>query len=192
MARPKSEDKRNAIMRAATAVVAAQGLGAPTALIAREAGVSNGSLFTYFETKADLFNQLYLEIKTEVAQAALADAPADAPGIAASREQMFHVWSNWMHWAAAHPEKRAVLAQLSVSEELTPATRQAGHSTMAGLAGLLARLHANGPMRDAPLEFVLAIMNAVAEATIDFMAQDPANVDRHCQVGFDAVWRVLG
>ena len=31
------------------------GLGAPTATIAKEAGVSNGSLFTYFETKADLF-----------------------------------------------------------------------------------------------------------------------------------------
>jgi AcrR family transcriptional regulator len=29
--------------------------------IAKEAGVANGSLFTYFETKADLFNQLYLQ-----------------------------------------------------------------------------------------------------------------------------------
>jgi AcrR family transcriptional regulator len=187
MARPKSEDKRNAIMRAATAVVAAQGLGAPTALIAREAGVSNGSLFTYFETKADLFNQLYLELKTEMTLAALADVPINA----ASREQMFRVWSNWMRWAMAHPEKRAVLAQLAVSEELTPATRDAGHNCMAGLAGLLARLHVRGPMRDAPLEFALAIMNGVAEATIDFMMQNPGNADTHCQAGFDAVWRVL-
>ena len=63
MARPRSEDKRNALMAAATRVIVTQGLSAPTAMIAQEAAVSNGSLFTYFETKADLFNQLYLELK---------------------------------------------------------------------------------------------------------------------------------
>jgi AcrR family transcriptional regulator len=31
-----------------------QGLSAPTASVAKEAGVANGSLFTYFETKTDL------------------------------------------------------------------------------------------------------------------------------------------
>ncbi len=54
MARPKSDDKRSAIVSAAIRVIAGQGLGAATATIAKEAGVSNGSLFTYFETKADL------------------------------------------------------------------------------------------------------------------------------------------
>ncbi|RYD40674.1 MAG: TetR/AcrR family transcriptional regulator, partial [Verrucomicrobiaceae bacterium] len=52
MARPKSNDKRAAIMDAAVRVIVAQGLSAPTATIAKEAGISNGSLFTYFETKA--------------------------------------------------------------------------------------------------------------------------------------------
>jgi AcrR family transcriptional regulator len=188
MARPKSEDKRNAIVRAATRVIVAQGLSAPTALIAREAGVSNGSLFTYFETKADLFNQLYLELKTEMATASLAGLSVEA----ASREQMFRVWSNWMHWAAEHPDKRAVLVQLGLSEDLTPATRQAGHMTMAGLAGLLERVRSGGPMRDAPMGFVVAIMNGVAEATIEFMAQDAAHADAHCQAGFDAMWRIIG
>ncbi|MGA3213836.1 MAG: TetR family transcriptional regulator, partial [Terriglobales bacterium] len=55
MARPRSEDKRNAPMAAATRVIVIHGLRAPTALIAQEAGVFNGSLFTYFETKTDLF-----------------------------------------------------------------------------------------------------------------------------------------
>jgi hypothetical protein len=56
MARSKSDDRRSAIMSAAIRVIASQGLGAATATIAKEAGVSNGSLFTYFETKADLLN----------------------------------------------------------------------------------------------------------------------------------------
>jgi AcrR family transcriptional regulator len=40
-------------------------------VIAREAGVANGSLFTYFETEADLFNELYLEPEAGMASAAL-------------------------------------------------------------------------------------------------------------------------
>jgi hypothetical protein len=48
MARPKSEDKRDA-------------------------------LFIYFETKADLFNQLYLELKAGMAAASLDGLPVKAP-----------------------------------------------------------------------------------------------------------------
>jgi AcrR family transcriptional regulator len=51
MARPRSEDKRNAILEAATEVVAEQGVSAPTARIAKRAGVAEGTLFTYFENK---------------------------------------------------------------------------------------------------------------------------------------------
>ncbi|MGA2833968.1 MAG: TetR/AcrR family transcriptional regulator [Terracidiphilus sp.] len=188
MARPRSEDKRNAIMEAATRVIASHGLGAATAMIAKEAGVSNGSLFTYFETKANLLNQLYLELKAGMASAALEGLPARAE----LRDQVFRVWSNSMGWAVSNPEKRHVLAQLGVSDEITQTSRAAGHRTMAGIAELLERSRANGPMRNAPMSFVVAIMNSVAEATMDFMVQDPSNAKKHCKVGFDALWRIVG
>jgi AcrR family transcriptional regulator len=187
MARPKSEDKRNAIMAATTRVIVNHGLSASTAMIAQEAGVANGSLFTYFETKADLFNQLYLELKAGMASAALEGLPAGAE----LREQVFHIWSNWMGWAVSNPEKRRALAQLGVSDLITPATRVAGHKTMARIAELLERSRANGPMRNAPMGFVAAIMNSLAEATMDYMVQDPTNAKKHCKVGFDALWRVI-
>jgi len=188
MARPKSEDKRDALMAAATRVIAAQGLSAPTAVIAREAGVSNGSLFTYFDTKSDLFNQLYLELKTGMATASLEGLPVEAP----LREQFSRMWSNWMRWATSNPDKRRALALLSVSDDIAPQTRAASHQAMAELAGMLERARARGPMRDAPMEFVVALMNSLAEATMDFMVGDPANADEHCKAGFDALCRVLG
>ena len=174
-------------MEAATRVIVSQGLSAPTAVIAQEAGVANGSLFTYFETKTDLFNQLYLELKAAMASAALDEFPAGAE----LREQLFHVWSNWMEWAVSHPEKRRALAQLSVSDEITPASRDAGHKTMAGIAELMERCRANGSMRKVPMAFVAAIMNSLAEATMDFMIHDPTHATKHCKVGFDALWRVI-
>ena len=188
MARPKSDDKRNAITAATTRVIVTQGLSAPTAVIAREAGVANGSLFTYFETKTELFNQLYLELKTGMAAAALEGLPIGAE----RREQLFHIWSNWMGWAVANPEKRRALAQLGVSDEITPATRAAGGQTLAGIRELLERCHANGAMREASMGFFGATMDSLADTTMDFMIQDPANADKHCELGFAALWRVIG
>ncbi|HEY1100163.1 MAG TPA: TetR family transcriptional regulator, partial [Myxococcota bacterium] len=71
MARPKSDDKRSAILAAAVRVLVKDGLGAATAAIAAEAGVANGSLFTYFPTKSALYNELYRELKAGMASAAL-------------------------------------------------------------------------------------------------------------------------
>ena len=187
MSRPKSDQKRSAILEAATRVIVTQGLSAPTAGIAKEAGVANGSLFTYFETKADLFNQLYLELKGEMASAAMKDLPEAAE----LREQVFHLWQNWMDWAMSFPEKRRALAQLGVSDEIRPETRAAAHKTMARVAELLERARADGPMRRVPMGFVLAIMNSVAETTMDYMTQDSANAKKHSKAGFAALWRIV-
>ena len=187
MARPRSDDKRNAIMSAAIRVIASQGLSAATATIAEEAGVSNGSLFTYFETKADLMNHLYIELKAEMAAAALDRLPTESD----IRKQALHMWSHWVRWATSCPEKRRTLAHLGVSDDITAESRQTGHQTMAGIAKLLERSRENGPMRNAPLGFVVALMNAMADATIDFIVSDPANANKHSKAAFNALWRML-
>jgi AcrR family transcriptional regulator len=66
MARIKSPEKRSAILQAAVREIAEVGLGAPTAKIARRAGLATGTLFTYFANKEKLLNELYLELKIEV------------------------------------------------------------------------------------------------------------------------------
>ena len=187
MSRPRSDEKRNAILEAATRVIVTQGLSAPTAVIAKEAGVANGSLFTYFETKTDLFNQLYLELKTEMAVAALRELGSGRE----PREQLFQIWQRWMAWAVACPAKRRALAQLDVSDEISSKTRAAGHKTMAAIAELLESIHLRGPMGKTPMKFVVSIMNAIAEATIEMMLQDAAHARKHCNEGFEALWRAV-
>ena len=188
VARPKSEDKRNAILDAATDLFAERGLAAaPTAEISRRADVAEGTLFTYFETKTDLFNQLYLELKAEMASAILNRLPVSAE----LHAQFFHAWRNWMNWALSNPQKRRVLAQLTVSDEITSETRTAGHRSMVPVVEMLERGRAKGPLQKAPMGFVVAIMNSVAEATMDYMVQDPKKATDHCKVGFDALWRIL-
>jgi AcrR family transcriptional regulator len=174
-------------MSAATRVIAAQGLGAPTAAIARAAGVSNGSLFTYFDTKADLLNQLYLELKADMGTAALGGLPAGDD----AREQLLHMWSGWLRWAVGHPHRRRALAQLDVSDEITARTHETASRSMAGVAGILERGRVNGPLRDAPLEFVVALAGSLAETTIDFVIRDPDRAEELGGAGFDAFWRMI-
>jgi AcrR family transcriptional regulator len=187
MARPRSEDKRTAIIEAAIRVIGTHGLSAPTAMIAKEAGVSNGSLFAYFETKADLLNRLYVGLKAEMAAVALDGLVTESD----IRKQMFHMWSHLLRWATSCPEKRRTLAHLYVSDDITSETRQNAIDELAGVIQLLERGRENGPMRDAPLGFVAALMTALLDATSDYMIQDPANADKHCMAAFDAFWRMI-
>jgi AcrR family transcriptional regulator len=187
MARPRSDEKRNAIITAAIRIFATQGLVAPTAMIAKEAGVSNGSLFTYFETKSDLLNQLYVELKTEMAVAALGELPIESN----IRDQVLHMWCHWLHWATSCPEKRRTLAHLLVADDITADSHHIASDSLVGIRELLERSRANGPMRDAPLSFVTALMSALADATVDFMIQDPNNSEQHCITAFDALWRMI-
>ena len=83
------------------------------------------------------------------------------------------------------------MLQLGVSDEITPATRTAGRKTMMAIAKLMQQMRGGGPMHNAPMPFVASIMNALAEATMDFMIQDPANAKKHCKAGFDALWRAI-
>src|SRR6202035_5034802 len=105
MARPRSADKRTAILEAATEVVAALGVSAPTAKIARDAGVAEGTLFTYFANKDDLLNQLYLQLKADLSKAMVAGYPS-GKGL---RDRSRYVWDCYIGWGLANPMKRKAL-----------------------------------------------------------------------------------
>jgi hypothetical protein len=102
----------------------------------------------------------------------------DLPKPAELREQAFHIWQNWMSWAASFPEKPRAFAQLGVSDQITPTTRASAHKAMAGVAELLERSCAYCSMRIAPTGFVVAMMNSVAEATpISWLKMQPTQRD---------------
>ncbi len=174
-------------MAAAVGVIATHGLGATTAAIAGAAGVSNGSLFTYFDTKADLLNQLYVELKTEMGAAASDGLPVKAD----KRAQLSHMWFGWLRWATAEPAKRRVLAHLGVAGEITPESHLAAGRALSKIREVLDAYRRDGPMRGASPAFVAALMSAFADTTIDHMIQDPANADAHAATAFDALLRMV-
>ena len=186
MARPRSEDKRNAILDAATHVFAERGLtAAPTSEISKQAGVAEGTLFTYFKTKDDLINALYREIKLELADAMMSGFPRKQR----VRARLRHVWDGYVNWGIANPKQRKVLAQLQVSEVLTKESRDAGSAPFVEFQAMIRdaieqRLFRN----DLPAELISKSLAALVEATIDLTASNPSKAKHYRDSGFQMFW----
>jgi AcrR family transcriptional regulator len=187
MARPKSEDRRNAILGATTELVATQGLGAATAEIAKRAGIPHGSVFTYFATKAELYNVLYRELTTELTDVVVAAVSAEAD----TRTQLEQLWSAWTCWGVSNPVKRRAQAQLNVSDQVTAQNRDAAYAYAAPVFALIRRAGSTGPLRDAPIRYAGGLVSACAATTIEFMLRDPEHADQICRTGLEAVWHAL-
>jgi AcrR family transcriptional regulator len=186
VARPKSEDKRNAILDAAMRLFAERGLAAaPTSEISNWAGVAEGTLFTYFRTKDDLINSLYREIKLELADAMMSDFPRKKN----VRTRLRHVWDRYVNWGIANPQQRKVLAQLTVSEMLTKESRVAGSAPFVEFQkmirdGIEQRVFRN----DVPVELISKSLTALVETTIDLTVSNPSQTKKYRDSGFQMYW----
>jgi AcrR family transcriptional regulator len=118
-------------------------------------------------------------------------AVAGLPSSGEPREQIRHMWTQWLRWATANPEKRRTLAQLEAADDVTAESHQIVRQAQRGMAELLERSRAGGPMQDVPLAFVVTLIGAIADATMDAVIREPAEAEARSEAAFEAVWRVL-
>jgi AcrR family transcriptional regulator len=185
MARPLSEEKRSALLKAAADAIAVEGVGVSTSLIAREAGVATGSLFLYFPTKDDLLNQLYASIKQEIAEAMLAKYPQGAD----ASERMRSVWMAYLKWGVANASKRQAMSQLSVSHRITKDVRDGAMEYLREIEILVKEYL--GPGKSMSVAFAIATMTALSEVTIGFMISDSRKASKYADMGFVALMKSL-
>lgn len=189
MARPRSPDKHEAILSAAARALAEDGAGATTARIARLAGVAEGTVFTYFETKDVLLNALYLSLKAGMRDAMMTGFPEHAP----AEQAMRHAWNGYVTWGIENPDGRRALQQLGVSGRIDDAHRAAGAEGFGAVRALL-REHAaaaRGLKADDAHAFCAALFTSIAETAMDSIARDPAQAEGYREAGFRALWAVL-
>ncbi|HEY3415581.1 MAG TPA: TetR/AcrR family transcriptional regulator [Armatimonadota bacterium] len=184
MPRLKSHDKRNKILSAAIRVFAEHGLAAPTSAISQTAGVAEGTLFTYFETKDDLLNALYREIKLELAGVMMSDFARKKD----VRSKLRHIWDAYVNWGVAQPDRRRLLAYLKVSDKLTEETKAVGYAPFAEIQVMAREAIAQKLLRDLPLEFITAAMEALAQTTMELMAAHPSKAGKYRAFGFEMLW----
>lgn len=187
MARPKSEDKRNALLSAAIQVFAEEGLASPALKIARMAGVAEGTLFNYFSTKDELLNQLYLQLKSELRDVMMPGYPRSET----ARKRLRHAWQAYVEWGVAEPQKRKVMALLGMCGQVTEQSKLAGMQDFTEINALMQESIASGLFREQSPAFVAAIMGALAETTMDFISREPGQAEQYAESGFQALWNAI-
>ncbi|NDO79932.1 TetR family transcriptional regulator [Citrobacter sp. NCU1] len=188
MARPKSEDKKQALLEAATAAIAQSGIAASTAVIARSAGVAEGTLFRYFATKDDLINALYLHLKQSLCQSMMAELDRS---ITDDKTLTHFIWKSYINWGLNNTTGHRTIRQLAVSEKITKETEQQADDMFPELRDLCYRSVLPVFMSEEYRAFGDALFLSLAETTIEFAARDPARAGEFISLGFEAMWRAL-
>lgn len=186
MARLKSPEKRQALLRSAVREIAEGGLGVSTAKIAKSAGLAEGTMFRYFVSKNDLLNELYIELKTEAYRLIHVDFPHEA-GL---RERAQHIWTAYLRWAMERPEDRKVLVLLNLSMVISAKTREQMNVERGALVQTMNELGKRGAFKDLPSEFPSSSMMAMQEAVTEMAARNPRQKAKLVERAFDAFWRM--
>jgi len=185
LARPRSEDKRKAILKAAAGVFAERGIAdAPTSAIARAAGVADGTLFTYFESKSELMDALYLDLRQRIGQA-LAEVADDAD----PRVWLRAIWERYLRLGADHRDWMRVLAQLRAAGRLFKED-EPEHPAILGVVDAVCRA-ADSDLHGLSAEYMVLALRAQAEATIEYIHAHPEQAENCRELGFRMLWRGL-
>ncbi|WP_300001774.1 TetR/AcrR family transcriptional regulator [uncultured Cedecea sp.] len=185
MARPKSEDKRLALIEATTRAVAEFGLGAATSLIAREAGVAEGTLFRYFATKDVLFNEVYYHHKQALGTELMKTYDQNLP----VKERAQKIWNSYIDWGLVNVDARKAMSQLAVSGKITKETLQKTFDEFPELRQLSNESITNEYLTCGESPFADAIFFALAETTMEFAAREQERKQDYMAAGFDVMWR---
>lgn len=183
MARPRSEAKRLALIEAAIATIAEHGLAATAILIAQRAKVSQGTLFTYFPDKADLFRWATRVLREEITNVVTEGLAGDS----GPRDQILHMWRAGTSWAVAFPDRRRAFDHLCLSEGDGPLAPRLDPVSDA-IDGFL--MHSNLGSQEL-FAFKKALVIRMGAVTVDFMVGYPERAAEFQERGFAAVWSAL-
>lgn len=182
-----SPEKRLALLLAATEAVAEQGVMATTAGIARLAGVAEGTFFTYFESKEELFQELYLFLKGSLAELIMPEYPLHA-GV---EPRMQHVFRCYVGWGFENPKMRSAVARLSAAGVVSEETQARALEPFKEVYQMMQDAIRAKIFVNAPPEFLWSVVEGLASATIDYVAKRPRDIEHRCQLGFHAAWKAI-
>jgi len=185
MARQKSEEKRLALLNAAAETIAEQGLvAAPTSLIAKRAGVAEGTLYRYFSTKDELLNELYVHVKEQMCEAISSNYRATD----SMMKRMETLWNSYIDWGLSNPIASKAVNQLAVSAVITPESVARAEAMFPDLG--VGKAFSENPAFADVGDFAEGIFVALADTTMAYAALKPKYAAKYKASGFAALWRM--
>ncbi len=184
MARTLSSEKRQLILQAAVSQIAERGLAASTAAIAKKAGLAEGTMFTYFPSKDELLNELYVALKTE----AFGRVQAGFPERAVLRERTRHIWTEYLRWATEKPHEQKVAMILHLSAIISAKSRRRVDAERGAVSQTMSELGEQGAFKDLPSGFAASAMRSMQEAVMETAVKGKKERENLFDQAFEAFW----
>jgi AcrR family transcriptional regulator len=191
--RPLVDDKRRRILDAACKTFGERGFhGTTTPVIAAAAGIGTGTLFHYFDTKEELVNELYRDLKLRLRGTLLDDLPEpDLNDPHSTETWFFEVWRRLASFALREPDAFRFLEMHDHVEYLDAESRQIEISTLAPLMLVGTRMHeraGGGPRTDVVIALMWgAFVGLVKASRLGYLHLDEASL---LEAG-TTVWRMI-
>lgn len=153
--RKPSPERKCAILDAALSLFSHRGFhGTNVPSVATEAGVGAGTIYRYFESKADLVNKLFQQWKQELGEALMTDFPMDVP----PREQFSTFWSRANQFAQKNPTAMQFLEVHHHGDYLDQQSREIEGRLLDAVHGLLGQMRAKQVVKDMEPAVLMAVV----------------------------------
>lgn len=167
----KVSDKEEALLRATLELVNNNGFhGAPMSKIAKEARVSVGTIYLYFQSKQELINKLYLKVKQAFASKTFERFDESKP----VREAFEQIWYAMADFKINNREEALFLAQCDNSPIVDEAVLEQGLRYIKPLLSLWERGRSEGVLKDVSPY----MMYAFTVYSLTFLLQQSGSNDR--------------
>ncbi|RIY36806.1 TetR/AcrR family transcriptional regulator [Psittacicella gerlachiana] len=193
MARPLCAEKRKSIILSAIHLFYNEGFNAPTSKIAREAKVSEGTIFTYFKNKQDLLEKVFLFLKNDLYEKLqLSDEISEETCIIETFKTNFH---NYIDYGLNYPERSILVSRFLLSKQIPLEYIQSIHDLFSQLISFIDLLRTTGPLKDVPLDLAINIFTNMGNNVIHYCiihnVDDRDLIDEYAKVNFEAAWLAL-
>ena len=185
MKRPSQDAIRERIRGGLVRVVAKMGIGGTSiTAVAKEAGVSAGTIYLHFEDKADLLQKVYLQIKTEFHSIMVA-----ANQEADSKAMIHRMWRDMFQFTTAHPHDFLFIEYAGAAQVLTEEQTCHVAGFQVEIAAMLQCAIDDGTLASLPVTTVTTLLVAPAMHLARISALNNTPVDAsQLELTFERVW----
>ncbi|SDX33889.1 TetR/AcrR family transcriptional regulator [Litoreibacter albidus] len=158
MKRPTHDAIKDKIRRGLVRVVAQKGIGGTSiGAVAKEAGVSAGTIYLHFADKSDLLQQVYLHIKSEF-HAAIVAAAEEAD----SKAMIERMWRDMLAFTTAQPLDFLFIEYAGAAQVLNPEQAKQVLGFQDDITAMLQRAIDDGTVAQIPVETIVTLLVAPA------------------------------
>jgi AcrR family transcriptional regulator len=183
--------KQEQIQATALRLFVADGFhGTPTAKIAAEAGVANGTLFYHYKTKDDLVVALYNKIKDEHANNVQAFINRDDFITTKFRNIFIHS----VNWALTNRDKFYYIQQFNFSPHLALVSPETLEQHTIGYAGFIEEGVRKKLLKQQPVSLIIAMLNGHVYGIYQYLIAnkfDEAEKEKIINEGYDMLWDMM-